>query len=311
MNIITGYRGEPHITSQQDRNSFRGIIGSGSYITVVGTQMYASATSATNVRVQDGVLVMQGCFAEIPEGSVENLTIDSGTQNRKRIDLIVARYTKDPVTEVEDMQLAVIKGTPAASNPSTPSYTDGDIGAGDLLAEFPLYKVNIDGLTIDSVERLAKILTTTRTIDETIGTTALPTGYTTITQTLAMLNRRVSSYSGLAPTPTEAGGGADELYIRYNNQVISAYNTPTTSYLVFIQARTAGNAATEIYGISINDTSGGSADTKIYHIAGTNAIHTLFVGSAQGSCFIRTTGKTVGYYCDVTVIKTRGTSGSF
>ena len=305
MDIITGYRGEPHITAQQDRDANMGVLGNGSFITGMGQRFSASIISANEVRVTDGVMCMQGCFAEIPVGTYDSLTIANGTQGRKRNDLIVARYTKDADTEVEDMSLAVIQGTATTGAPSDPSYTSGDIATGDLLVEVPLYRVSIDGVSISSLTKLINTLPTTYDIMEDIGNTALPSGYTTITSAIAGVNRKVSSYSGKAPTPTEASGGADELYVKYNNQVVSAYNTPTTSYLVFIQARTAGDAATEVYGVSINDSSGGTADTKIAHIAGTNTIHTAFVGSAQGSVFIRTTGKSVGYYCDVTVIKTR------
>jgi hypothetical protein len=82
------------------------------------------------------------------------MTIENGEQEMKRIDLIVARYTKDSGTGVENMQLSVVKGTPAASNPATPSYNEGTIADGDSPVDFPLYKVNIDGISITSVDPL-------------------------------------------------------------------------------------------------------------------------------------------------------------
>jgi hypothetical protein len=53
------------------------------------------------------------------------------------------------------MQLANIKGTSASSNPTLPAHTSGSIADGDTLVEFPLYEVNISGITITSVNLLA------------------------------------------------------------------------------------------------------------------------------------------------------------
>jgi hypothetical protein len=52
------------------------------------------------------------------------------------------------------MQLAVVKGTPAASNPAVPSYNTGAIADGDSPVDFPIYRVNIDGISITSVDAL-------------------------------------------------------------------------------------------------------------------------------------------------------------
>lgn len=155
MNIITGYRAEPHITAQQDRDVNIGIFGASAKILKgVGSEMAATVISANEVEIADGALVAEGCTAEITRGTSESMTIENGGQDMKRIDLIVARYTKDPGTGVEDMQLAVVKGTPAASNPAVPSYNTGLIADGDAIVDFPIYQVNIDGISITSVDPL-------------------------------------------------------------------------------------------------------------------------------------------------------------
>lgn len=155
MNIVTGYRGEPHVTSQQDRNTNIGIFGvTPRIVKGVGSELAATIVSANEVSVSDGMVVCQGCTAEITRGTSESITIENGGQGMLRTDLIVARYTKDSGTGVEDMQLAVIKGTPAASNPQTPAHTSGTIANGDVLVEFPLYAVNIGGISITSVDAL-------------------------------------------------------------------------------------------------------------------------------------------------------------
>lgn len=154
MNIIWGYKADPHITAQQLRNTYIGIFGDGTFILDVGSNLAATVISATEVQIADGVMVAQGCTASIENGVSESLLIANGTQGMLRRDLIVAQYTKNSGTGVENMGLAVKTGTPAASNPATPAYTTGSIADGDTLVEFPLYQVNLDGISITSVDPL-------------------------------------------------------------------------------------------------------------------------------------------------------------
>ena len=154
MNIITGYGGQPHIYPHHDRETNIGIFGDGTHILDVGSQMAATVISANEVQIADGLLVAEGCTAEVARGTTESMTIENGEQGKKRIDLIVARYTRDSGTAVESMALAVIKGTSAASNPAVPSYNTGTIADGDSPVDFPIYQVNIDGISITSVNAL-------------------------------------------------------------------------------------------------------------------------------------------------------------
>lgn len=158
MNIIWGYKADPHITAQQLRNTYIGIFGEDAHILDVGSELAATVVSATEIQIADGVMVGQGCTASIEHGMTESMTIENGSQGMLRTDLIVARYTKAAGTAVEAMELAVIKGTPAASNPATPAYNTGLIADGDSPVDFPLYKVNISGISITSVERLADVV---------------------------------------------------------------------------------------------------------------------------------------------------------
>lgn len=158
MNIIWGYKADPHVTAQQLRNTYIGIFGEDAHILDVGSNLAATVISATEVQIADGVMVAQGCTASIESGVTESLTITNGTQGMLRKDLIVAQYTKNSGTGVENMGLAVKTGTPAASNPATPTYTTGSIVDGDTLVEFPLYAVHLDGISITSVERLVDVV---------------------------------------------------------------------------------------------------------------------------------------------------------
>ena len=166
MNIITGYRNDPHITSQQLRNTYISIFGSDAKILDVGSKMEVTVISANEVEIADGQLICEGCTAEIAHGTTESLTIDNGTQGEQRIDLIVARYTKNSGTGVEDMQLAVVKGTPAASNPAVPTYNTGTIADGDSPVDFPIYRVNLSGISITSVDALVDTVSISDSIED-------------------------------------------------------------------------------------------------------------------------------------------------
>ena len=198
MNIITGYKAEPHITAQQDRNVNMGIFGAGTHIVNIGSKMAATVVSANEITIADGLLVAEGCTAEIERGTSESLEIANGSQGMLRKDLIVARYTKASGTGVEDMQLAVITGTPAASNPALPSYNTGSIVQGDTLVDFPLYTVNLDGISIESVDRMVEYaeLASKAVVDGLVTQMGTATLNTTAKKVTNAINELLSSITG-------------------------------------------------------------------------------------------------------------------
>ena len=159
MEIITGYRGKPHVTPEQDRDVNIGVVGDGSYVLQTGMQLAAEVSSNNEVKIRDGVLMHQGCTASIKKNTYDSLTIINGSQGMKRIDLIVARYEKNQDNGIESLDLKVIQGTPAESTPTVPEYTEGDIQAGDYVADMPMYQVIIDGLNITEVKKVFEVAT--------------------------------------------------------------------------------------------------------------------------------------------------------
>ena len=154
MDIITGYTGSPHVTAEQDRDINIGIFGNESYVLQTGSQLTAEVSSNNEIKVRDGVIMHQGCAASIKKNTYDSLTIANGSQGMKRVDLIVARYSRDQNTKEESLVLKVIQGTPKESGPAVPGYTIGDIQAGDLIADMPLYQVTLNGLNITEVKQL-------------------------------------------------------------------------------------------------------------------------------------------------------------
>lgn len=169
MQIVTGYEGVDHVTAWQDRDLNQGAFGTDTYILETGSQMAASIITNNEIDIADGVLVMQGCQGVIQLGTFDAMTISNGTQNMLRHDLIVAEYTKDSGTGVEAMTLKVIKGTPSASNPSDPSVTSGNIQGGDSPVQVPLYRVILNGITIDSVEPMVGTVPSLSGLTSTVG----------------------------------------------------------------------------------------------------------------------------------------------
>lgn len=160
MEIITGYTGKPHVTAEQDRDVNEGIFDTGSFVLKTGSQLAAELVSNNEIKVRDGVLVIQGCTAVIKKNTYDPVTIANGSQGMKRIDLIVARYNKNEETKIEEVTLKVIQGTPNASTAAVPTYKTGDIQSGDLVADMPLYKVTLNGLNVTSVDKMFTVIPT-------------------------------------------------------------------------------------------------------------------------------------------------------
>lgn len=267
MNIITGYRAEPHITAQQDRNVNMGIFGAGTHIVNIGSKMAATVVSANEITVADGLLVAEGCTAEIERGTSESLEIANGSQGMLRKDLIVARYTKASGTGVEDMQLAVITGTPAASNPALPSYNTGSIVQGDTLVDFPLYTVNLDGISIESVDRMVEYAELARkaAVDGLItqmGTAALNTVTKKVTgainELLTKINANTSNVSDARSrataleTKTAGFVGTKQFTVAASGGKTYIPMHATSAYIVIINAYAQPNTLRGMYLIGSN-----------------------------------------------------------
>ena len=152
MKIITGYTGTKHITPVDDGRLNKALFGDENYVLPTGNQLAATIQSATEVRIADGELIMQGRYARNDSG-YESLVINNGSQGMYRNDLIVARYTKDASTSVESIKLVVITGTPDATSATDPDYNTGNIENGET-RDFPLYRVCLNGVNLSTIETL-------------------------------------------------------------------------------------------------------------------------------------------------------------
>ena len=155
LHLVTGYAGKEHITAADQGAFHSAFLGTDQFVFSKGNQLAASIVTNNQVRILDGDISMQGRYIRLNEGTYVDLTIENGVQDYKRKDLIVARYTKDTMTGVEEANLVVIKGTAVASDPVDPDYTVGDLLENhDILNDMLLYRVTLDGINIQTVEPL-------------------------------------------------------------------------------------------------------------------------------------------------------------
>lgn len=158
LDLVTGYKGKAHITAEDIGAFNAGVVGSGEYVLNTGNKLSASLVSSNTVKILDGDLVMQGRHVTLKKNTFEELTIENGENGMNRNDLIVARYTKDSNTGVEDVKMVVIKGTATTGQASDPEYTAGDILSGDcILHEMPLYRISLSSWTVGEPEALFEI----------------------------------------------------------------------------------------------------------------------------------------------------------
>ena len=205
MKIVTGYAGQAHITSNDDQGLLQGIFGSGNYILPVRGRFAATLISSNEMQIADGEGLLQGVHFRVEPETNDSVVIENGSQGMQRIDLVCARYQKDPGTGIETMSWIVKKGTPAASNPATPSVTPGDLLAGDTLAEFPIYSIRLNGITIQSVTLLATILSPQSLIGDT---SIAAIGDGTLTGAISALNSSLIIVSEFTSDSVTLNAGA-------------------------------------------------------------------------------------------------------
>ncbi|WP_346905080.1 hypothetical protein [Faecalicatena contorta] len=168
LELVTGYWGQQHVTAEQDADLNAGIIGREPCILRVGENMRAEAVTANKVRIFDGIFVGYGRVCAIDEGAYEDVEIENGTAGLLRNDMIVIKYVKDEATGIEGVSLAVLKGQ-TGETATDPTPNNQDIRTGAFESEMPLYRVRLNGLAIEAVERICEMPRTIKDLTSLFG----------------------------------------------------------------------------------------------------------------------------------------------
>ena len=157
FDLVTGYKGEDHVTASQWADLNRGIVGD-AVILDVGSKMSVAIQTANQITVNDGIVMFDGREFYIEYGDSTNIAIASGTQGMMRNDIVYIEYTKDGSTGVESGAFKVAEGIPELNNPSDPNITDMDIRTGVLLSQKKFCRVRIVGTAIVGVDILVPVM---------------------------------------------------------------------------------------------------------------------------------------------------------
>lgn len=157
MKIMTGKTGAPHVTSQQFRQFVESTVGQKSYILASGENLEPELQTNNLLKIRSGMMSHHGNLSVVDIGTYDEVTIQNGTQGMQRIDLVVNRYTRNEETGIEENAWVVIQGTPAASDPQVPEYTEGNLQEGDLVDDCPVFEVHLNGINVTEVVKLLEV----------------------------------------------------------------------------------------------------------------------------------------------------------
>lgn len=154
MQLIDGYNGGvAHITASMIRDHNLSLYGTNDCVLPVGSKFSYEVVDNNTIRINDGMAVIGGARATIEYGQQETAIIENGVAGYRRNDIIAIEYSKDNESLVESAVIKVIKGELGSSGVD-PELVDGDVRAGATVRQMALYRVNVNGLSIESVDTL-------------------------------------------------------------------------------------------------------------------------------------------------------------
>lgn len=156
--LITGYWGEPHVTSENDRGINAAIFGAGRFVLPVGEQFRAEYIGNNTVRIYDGKLIDNGAVAGIPAGEYIDILIPEAGQGMNRNDLIVFQYSQDASTLIESGVFMVLPGEETSGTASDPALSQQDILSNEAtLDQMALWRVSVSGTVVSAPVQLFEV----------------------------------------------------------------------------------------------------------------------------------------------------------
>ena len=245
MELVTGKAGASHISAADLAAMYRGLLIADDCVLDEGDKLSCTMTDANTAEIGTGSCMLQAHHARIDVA--EQVTIESGSVGYNRNDLIVARYTLG-AGNVQGVYLAVIKGTATLGDATDPDYTEGDIDGGDVLAEFPLWRIPLTGITVGTPERIMPTIDTLQdqitSVRESVNifTTREKTVDLTNVTTANVTADAVSGYTFVCWLQTATQGWSGSTYCSFPNAKTTAvWRSGSGSGVVRLQALYAKN----------------------------------------------------------------------
>jgi len=159
ITIYTPTDAAAHIYAEDDAQIHRGIIG-GSGIMLADNNLACTIVNANVVRLASGVYSNQGYLLVVQGGTTADLTVESGTAGAYRRDLVVAHFTRGNGNVADTHVFEVVRGADASSQAGAidPDLENDDLTVGGTERQEALYRLIINGTSIDSVERVANYI---------------------------------------------------------------------------------------------------------------------------------------------------------
>lgn len=140
--IVDGMTGTKHISSDDLSALNIATIGKADCVLKYGDDFKLTMVSVNSATLGTGVGMVGG--KRFWNQAATSLTVQSGTQNQKRNDLVVARYAKTSAG-VESITPVVIKGTPSTGTAADPATTSNDL---------KLWRIPLDGISVGTPVKL-------------------------------------------------------------------------------------------------------------------------------------------------------------
>lgn len=121
-----------------------------------GNKLEHIIVSSNKIRIKDGMIQIQGRNYVIYPSEVIDITIESGSQGKKRNDILVMEFTK--TSSKEEMAFKIIKGNETSGTAVDPVLTQQDTLASGTKYQFPIYRIKLDGVNISKVDDLREYI---------------------------------------------------------------------------------------------------------------------------------------------------------
>lgn len=154
--IVDGMTGTKHISSDDLSALNIATIGKADCVLKYGDDFKLTMASANSATLGTGVGMVGG--KRFWNQAATSLTVQSGTQDKKRNDLVVARYAKTSAG-IESITPVVIKGTPSTGTAADPATTSNDL---------KLWRIPLNGISVGTPVRLFDPMASLATLGDSV-----------------------------------------------------------------------------------------------------------------------------------------------